>query len=423
MSKIEVVLPLERNVIHIGDAIKKLKLLPSNSVDCVITSPPYYGLRNYGVKGQLGLEKTPELYIKKMVMLFEEIRRVLKPSGTVWLNIGDSYWGGKGKSGQEKKSSLQERIHTGESFNKVCQNIEQDIRPTDRKHPHIKPKDLIGIPWMLAFALRKKGWYLRQDVIWNKKNCMPESVKDRCTKSHEYIFLLSKSPKYYFDYVAIQQPMAEYEVERRMKEKNKGLNSTYDLKRDDNTGLANQSQTGAVRNVARRHELAERGMANKRSVWTIASSPYTGAHYATFSEDLIVDCIRAGTSEKGYCSHCGKPYIRLVKTELVPTIKASHNSKVDERDLSADSNDAGSNWAKDGHKPGWVNKTTTIGWEASCKCNATIIPGVILDPFMGHATTAITSRKLDRDYVGIEINPKDVKESHKRIHKTLGIFK
>lgn len=225
----------------IGNCLNTLKTLPSESIHCCITSPPYYGLRDYGGEvEQIGLEETPEQFIENLVKVFQEVKRVLHPSGTLWLNIGDSYWGGKGASGQGSPEYQNARKNT---FNKGHHQIggSKKTRPTDGKHHEIKPKDLIGIPWMLAFALRADGWYLRQDIIWAKPNCMPESVKDRCTKNHEYIFLFSKSKKYFFDHEAIRTPTA-----------------------------------------------------NKRSVWRVSPKPYSEAHFAVYPPELIEPCVLAG---------------------------------------------------------------------------------------------------------------------------------
>lgn len=186
-----------------ANAIDGLRTLEDNSVDMCVTSPPYYALRDYGVKGQIGLENTPDEYIEKLVSVFREVRRVLKNDGTLWVNIGDTYAGSGNGAGGTGVSSGKQKTNKGSNF-------------LGKQRPHFqyncKPKDLIGIPWMLAFALRNDGWYLRQDIIWSKPNCMPESVKDRCTRSHEYIFLLSKSEKYYFDSNAIKEPAVGFDM-------------------------------------------------------------------------------------------------------------------------------------------------------------------------------------------------------------------
>lgn len=190
---------MELNKVYNMDCLEGIGTLPDNSVDCCITSPPYYALRDYGVEGQIGLEDTPQAYIERLTEVFTEVLRVLKPEGTLWLNIGDSYWGGGWRnatfnehSGDIQKGS--KGTYCGETM-PACKGKQGDY----------KPKDLIGIPWMLAFSLRNAGWYLRQDIIWHKPNPMPESVTDRCTKSHEYIFLMSKSQRYYFDHEAIRE--------------------------------------------------------------------------------------------------------------------------------------------------------------------------------------------------------------------------
>jgi len=273
------------NIILIGQALQKLKEIPDKYVNTCVTSPSYWGLRDYGSKEQIGLEKTPEEYVNKLVKVFREVRRVLRDDGTLWLNLGDSYSGnGSGPPGKNArvgntKKGIQYRNHT-------------------RNSEGLKRKDLVGIPWMAAFALRADGWYLRQDIIWHKPNCMPESVKDRCTKAHEYVFLLSKSVKYYYDYEAIKEPVANLNTFRSgvYRNKNKG-NSELGRRivpgnnvtgnypgRDDNGRACNNTNQ-----ITR----------NKRSVWTVATKPFSGAHFAAFPPDLIKPCILAGSPVDG----------------------------------------------------------------------------------------------------------------------------
>ncbi len=247
------------NLIELGDCRETMRRWASDGVKAqmCVTSPPYFGLRDYGHEGQIGLEQTPEQYIAAMVEVFRCVRDVLADDGTLWLNIGDSYASGGRK--------------TRDSDDKLAQRG-MDTRPAD---PHgIKPKDLIGIPWMLAFALRADGWYLRQDIIWHKPNPMPESVRDRCTKAHEYVFLLSKSERYFYDHEAIQEPAdpANFRESR-------GIRRTPD-------GQADQSGFRYGRKYP---------MRNKRDVWSIAAKPYKGAHFATFPPALIEPCILAGS--------------------------------------------------------------------------------------------------------------------------------
>ncbi|PSJ72376.1 site-specific DNA-methyltransferase [Sphingobacteriales bacterium UPWRP_1] len=281
---------MKLNVIYPIDCIDGLRTLPDACIDACITSPPYYGLRDYGTENQLGLERTPTEYVAKLVEIFSHVYRVLKAEGTLWLNLGDSY-----------------------SSHKDCKSISQTIaKGTNREHAHViekgksrtrdskmlkkeglKNKDLIGIPWRVAFALQQYGWYLRQDIIWSKPNPMPESVKDRCTKAHEYIFLLSKAPKYYYDYKAILE-LAKYDGRKdtKVKSSKKYNNSDY--------LASNKAQTlnlnGRERWIYKIEDVQAR---NKRSVWNVATKPFREAHFATFPPDLILPCILAGCPPNG----------------------------------------------------------------------------------------------------------------------------
>ena len=262
------------NIIEFGDCRDIMRRWASKGVKAqtCVTSPPYYGLRDYGRDGQIGLEETPEEYIAAMVDVFRCVRDVLADDGTVWLNIGDSYAGsGKGPAGNLGKTHNERHLeHTVASGNVPV---------------GCKPKDLIGIPWILAFALRADGWYLRQDIIWHKPNPMPESVQDRCTKAHEYIFLLSKSQKYYYDYEAIKEE-ANPENAKRYE---------YGFGGPKNEALAD-TKFGATKPVGSRDYDGQR---NKRSVWTVTTKPYEGAHFAVFPSDLIEPCILAGAPVGG----------------------------------------------------------------------------------------------------------------------------
>jgi len=257
---------IDTNIILEGDCIQSLKSLPEGIVNTCITSPPYYGLRDYGEQGQVGLEETPEEYVQKLVEVFREVKRVLRDDGTLWLNLGDSYSGsGKGPAGNLGKThNEREMTHTHVS-GKVPNGL--------------KPKDLIGIPWMVAIALRNDGWYLRQDIIWHKPNPMPESVTDRCTKSHEYIFLLSKSKTYYYDAESIKEPVKQDWGTRDR------TNGKY-----HNAGTGLNPHTGLQKSYEK---------ANKRSVWSVTTKPFHGAHFATFPPDLIEPCVIAGSPEGG----------------------------------------------------------------------------------------------------------------------------
>lgn len=335
---------IEQNIIYQGDTLESLRMLPDECIDMCVTSPPYYALRDYGVEGQIGLEETPEAYIAKLTDVFSEVRRVLKPEGTLWLNIGDSYNGAK----QGNTECVKHKCVETDTFAKKLWGV-------------AKPKDLIGIPWMLAFSLRNEGWYLRQDIIWHKPNPMPESVTDRCTKSHEYIFLLSKSKNYYFNHEAIQEEATGYDghndtmMHGSTKYKDdimpNSKPNTMSLKGHERWKFKNLADKGQQPNTM--HERRALGMKdetypvrNKRSVWSVNTSPCKEAHFAVFPEKLIQPCILAGCHENG----------------------------------------------------------------------------IVLDPFMGSGTTAVVARKLGRNYIGCELNPEYIKIIEKRLHNEVGLF-
>ena len=275
-------------MILIGDVRERLKELPDQSVNCCVTSPPYWGLRDYGNDGQIGLEQDPDDFIAELVTVFREVRRVLRDDGTLWLNIGDSYSGsGKGTAGNLGKKHNERHL----------ENKTGGLVPNGTK-----PKDLVGIPWMLAFALRADGWYLRQDIIWHKPNPMPESVRDRCTKAHEYIFLLSKSPKYYFDSEAMKEP-AKYPFDNRGARADSRAGTSMNSvggktgirfggnKYGDSDDPKHSTKSG--------NEYIATGTRNKRSVWSVTTQPFKGAHFATFPPALIEPCILAGSPRGG----------------------------------------------------------------------------------------------------------------------------
>jgi len=304
-----------------GDALEQLKTIESGVVNTCVTSPPYYGLRDYGVDGQIGLEETPEQYISKLVAVFREVRRVLRDDGTLWVNIGDSYAreGGTGKKDRHWDGREKDVGKEMNGFRLLAHEI------------GLKPKDLIGIPWMLAFALRADGWYLRQDIIWAKPNPMPESVKDRCTKSHEYIFLLSKSKQYYYDADSIKEPVSELSLKR--------AEYGWDC---DRPSTKNASLGGeGIHTDKMGTRFVNPDGRNKRSVWTIAVNGFKEAHFATFPQALIEPCILAGA-----------PF-----------------------------------------------------------------DGLVLDPFTGSGTTAVTALQNGRNFIGVELNPKYVTMAQKRIKR------
>ncbi len=262
--------------IYQGDALDVLRELPSESVHCCVTSPPYWGLRDYGIDGQLGLEKTPEEYVGKMVEVFREVKRVLRKDGTCWVNMGDGY---ANSGNQVTGYNEPDWIKTGGR----CEGGKRTIVG----RTCLKPKDLIGMPWRLAFALQADGWWLRPDIIWAKSNPMPESVTDRPTKAHEYVFLLTKSASYFYDQEAVRESLQESTLERgySYKDKEHYRSAKYD-----------KPPSGVSPEMGKRYIPAGR---NLRSVWTFATQPFPEAHFATFPEELARRCILAGTSGRG----------------------------------------------------------------------------------------------------------------------------
>lgn len=272
-----------------GDIGIVLPDIASDSVNCIVTSPPYWGLRDYGHHDQIGLEPDPQEYIDTLVEIFRDCKRVLKDDGTLWLNIGDTYCGGGNNRGNSKTLSKKQKSSRGSNGQVAKYGIH------NFKSSIVKPKDLMGIPWTLALALRADGWYLRQDIIWHKPNPMPESVRDRCTKSHEYIFLFSKSKKYYFDIEAIKEP-AKYDGPNGAIKSPYGQGFTrsgnkYRKQRPNAEILKKGAQAGSI--------PWEGNTRQKRSVWSVTTKPFKGAHFATFPPDLIEPCILAGCPEGG----------------------------------------------------------------------------------------------------------------------------
>ncbi len=378
----------------IGDALTKLRELPAESVHCCVTSPPYFGLRDYGIEGQIGLEKTPQEYVEKLAGVFREVKRVLRPDGTLWLNLGDSYNAGRdgGWPGGKAQWDPAEQKYVGRSGANV---------------PGLKPKDLIGIPWRVAFALQADGWWLRADIIWAKGAVMPESITDRPTKSHEYIFLLAKSPHYFYDLEAIREPLSEASLGR------------YDYafggaKAEQLTAGEAAGPGTRTHPIGRRQPQAGR---NKRSVWHINPKPYPEAHFATFPPEIPETCIKAGTSEKGCCPACGAPWARIVETNNPSKQAADEDTRGWANTHQQTSNPQSS---KSLHRTeGGVYPTAqTLGWQPTCKCPpAEPVPCVVLDPFSGSGTTLAIAVELRRRYVGIELNPEYAKLIEERLRR------
>ena len=382
-----------------GDVRQSLGKLEAESVQCVVTSPPYWGLRDYGSEDQLGLEETPEQYIDNMVEVFREVKRVLRKDGTLWLNLGDSYAGG-GRAGKNPEYKAK---HT--NFGKV-QDMSTYTEPS--KIPKgLKPKDLVGIPWRVALALQADGWWLRNDIIWSKPNPMPEPVKDRLTKSHEYIFLLTKSKSDYYDHEAIKEPYSESSIER--------INQvTFESQtggdKDYGKVSVHSKNTNSIRGTLEKFKENLGSGRNRRSVWDITVKSYPGAHFATFPEEIPELCIKAGTSEGGCCLECGMPYNRIVERgEKVSSEAYKGEGKKDYASALAEN-------------PSDVKRRTLEsmrqviykGWEAGCSCEGVRIPCVVLDPFAGSGTTCAVASRLGRDSIGIELNEEYLKLARKR---------
>ncbi len=362
-----------------GDSLEVLKTFASGVFRCCVTSPPYWGLRDYGVEGQLGLEPTPEAYIERLVEIFREVRRTLADDGTLWVNIGDTHARNPGKDGANDPANAGKQAYVGGgrvrrhlTIGSSDGGVGRNDRPGTRSGAGMKPKDLVGVPWMLAFALRADGWYLRQDIIWAKKNCLPESVEDRFTKSHEYLFLLSKSPIYHFDFEAVKEPAIgdhrrngtpngalQYPGQSRQngisKRRTEGYTppswrgSSFDKGKTAEHQLGRAqvrknefSPDARLRGFQDRWDAGETDgieMRRKRDVWSIAVAKYKGAHFAVMPEELVDPCVLAGSA-----------------------------------------------------------------------------PGdVVLDPFCGSGTVGVVALRHGRSFVGVDLNPEYLTLAHQRI--------
>jgi DNA modification methylase len=418
-----------------------LKEIVDESIHCVVTSPPFFGLRDYGtakwdggdfrhshdriparggrggsgspgkqtegsfpsdfpaaicscgarrVDSQIGLEPTPDAYVAELVAVFREIRRVLRKDGTVFLNLGDSY-------------ASQPAGNSDETFSaKQSSNAGSVIRRTKSTiTTGLKPKDLIGIPWRVAFALQADGWWLRQDIIWAKPNPMPESVTDRCTKAHEYVFLLTKAERYYFDQDAIREEHKPESIERVSRPWNG----------DGQRGYPGQAQ---LRDRGEALNTCHPNGRNKRSVWTVVTRSYSEAHFATFPPALIEPCILAGCPAKA-CATCGAPSVREVEVERVKhpnTPGKGGRQTVPGSETSASSC----------FRTGLVPVTKTIGFSSSCSCGGDMIAGTVLDPFGGAGTTGLVADRLQRNAILVELNPDYAAMARRRITDDGGMF-
>lgn len=452
-----------RNTIVCSDARSFVKSLPDNSVDCFISSPPYWGLRDYGVNGQMGLEPTLQDFLQGMVELYREIRRALAPHGTVWVQMGDSYaTSPNGRSAQDTKAlSGDDRTFRDKPFSTVGNGL--------------KPKDIVGQPWRLAFALQDDGWYLRQDIIWAKPNPMPESAKDRCTKAHEYIFLLTKSGDktlfthpyrhgatsrpapdyryldrltgeeldappdgwetellpdskkkryyrfnlwrghdYYFDWYAIREPASSNDT-REPAGSDGTLGSPNSRKRSGNRNsfrsgnyLNNNSfdNDNTVDAPTRCNDGLSHLYRNRRSVWTVPIGQAKFAHFATFPDKLIEPMIKAGCP-KDVCAACGAPHVRRV---VATGSQIGEGIIDDERALIEGKSNA--RRMPDDHR--YID----LGFLPTCDCNAGTRPGLVVDVFMGSGTVARVARRLERDWAGCDLNEEYTNKANTLLNQT-----
>lgn len=434
--------------ILVGNSLKRLKNIPDDSIHCVVTSPPYWGLRSYGTPpqiwggdpecehfwmhydrpgmsgglsekqkynvgswhedheqavcgickawvGDLGLEPTPKMFIHHLLLIFREVRRVLRPDGVCWVNIGDSYAGSWGNSGNRPELDgvpSTQRDRETEYIHRPGHDAHRDRPPTSYNIPGLKPKDMCMVPEQFALAMREDGWWVRSDVIWHKKNAMPESVTDRPTLDYEHIYLFTKERRYFYDHHAV------------MEEANPDYASRY--KYDFHSGekeLAGAGRPDGATNTSGEKEFT--GKRNRRSVWSMNTGNYSGAHFATFPEELPEICIKAGTSEKGCCAECGAPYERVLEKvdEVKVRYSKTNQGPYRERDTQA------------------VKKT--VGWERTCECDTDDIEACsVLDPFAGAGTTLLVAERLGRHSVGVELNPEYVEMAYDRIVEEYGMM-
>lgn len=448
-----------------GHALDVLRALPDRSVHCCVTSPPYWGLRRYGLppavfggklgcghlwepqrsykdspardggegvgfhdpettreqrwtvsefcatcgawRGELGLEPSPDLYVAHLVEVFREVRRVLRDDGTCWLVLGDSYsgsWGNYVAPGSTSAKALDKRRKDRYG------TFRPPMAARDGRFG-LKPKDLVGVPWMVAFALRDDGWWLRSEVIWHKPNGMPGSQKDRPTIAHEHLFLLAKSRRYFYDEFAVREPLTSGPSDlRKMVEGRERLGG----KSLTNGDLRNAASMRS--NIGRKRGVGDPGGRTRRSVWTVATVPFKGAHFATFPPALVRPCILAGTSDYGCCAACGAPYERVTEGGL--TAHDGETATAYENGMAANRLALLRQAARE-RGGEYVNERRTVGWRPTCSCAAPAVPCIVLDPFLGSGTVAKVARELGRRVVGIELGERYVEMAVRRLRQTV----
>ncbi|WP_425155503.1 DNA-methyltransferase [Candidatus Palauibacter sp.] len=401
--------------ILVGDALSALTGLPDESVHCVVTSPPYWGLRDYGVEGTIGLEPTFGEHLDALVRVFGEVRRVLRRDGTLWLNYGDAYAGSWGA--QSRGNPL---VETSALWGGSVHAAPKGTQTGSTKRTGLKPKDLIMMPARIALALQADGWWLRSEIVWHKPNPMPESVRDRPTSAHEKIFLLTKSARYFYDAEAVRTPPTERNGIRPRQSQPTGW-ATSESYRQAMPGRPAEPRTpDKQRGHGRRHAgFNDRwdGMpkqeqqavgANLRNVWPIATHPFPGAHFATFPPKLVEPCIGAGSSVRGCCRECGAPWARMLRV---------HDPE-GRLGGSWHDNDPAPRLARGRRNcPSGMRMPTrgTVGWQPTCEHDADPVPCTVLDPFGGAGTVGLVANRLGRDAILIELNPEYAEMSRDRI--------
>ena len=446
--------------ILVGDVREQLSHIADGSVQCCVTSPPYWGLRDYGtgswdggdancdhqgkpmatkaninrncgtgndvknatarefykdvcgkcgairVDNQIGLEQTPQEYVDEMVGVFREVWRVMADDGVLWLNLGDSYAGsGKGRNG-DGSANVDPNSKQATSLGTIIGTLHNSTPDG------LKPKDLVGIPWRVAFALQADGWYLRQDIIWAKPNPMPESVTDRCTKSHEYVFMLTKSARYYFDNQAIKE-------EAKTKPGATWQERTAAGATAGNVIVGHKTRNGTQRVVHGKGVTSnltrQDGLRNKRDVWTISTKPFRGAHFAVMPEALVEPCVLSSTSEHGACTECNAPWTRKLERGEIAERKTrdAYIGVIPGRDSATRMNSVNME----------AIPFVTVGWEPSCKCGVdTVKPCLVLDPFTGSGTVGVVALKHGRNFIGTELNPEYAEIALNRIESSQPMF-
>ena len=396
----------------------------------------------------IGLEPTLDEHLENLVQVFREVRRVLRRDGVLFLNYGDAY--ATTANGNKVADTYGVDRDTKGPFS----NFRADKAANTIKGSGLKPKDLMGLPWRVAFALQDSGWWVRSEIVWHKPNPMPESAQDRPTSAHEKLFLMTKAPRYFWDQEAVRTPntpatSARYEhaanghvgprdfppgqgphtgfrkhiyKQRGHARTHEGFNGQWDAmpKAEQQAGGANLRNVWSIDEDQYQQFLQWKAAraGDQTDVWRLATHAYKGSHFATFPPALVEPCILAGTSAKGACSACGAPWARCVDKKLVPGPKAAKTFVIDERDVNADRKDQGSNRAKDGHKFGWLYEAHTTGWQPSCECAADVVPCVVLDCFGGSGTVGAVAERLGRDAVLIELNPEYAALAEERMKAT-----